>query len=198
MSQDPIEFEEGGLLLRFPANAWQVLKWDDDELFCERIAKLNGELSDTAKGTTIPEGTKAVDFVALHPSHGLYLIELKDFRGHAAANKHRHERELPLEIGLKVRDTIAGLVGACRVGAGNARVAPFASALVDRELPLQVVAWIAEDGAHPRQQKTRQARDQMRLTALRRSLAWLTRKVWVDDPLALAVELDGVSVIPQP
>jgi hypothetical protein len=37
--------------------------------------------------------------------------EIKDFRGVAIENKQRQLQELPLEIGLKARDTVAGLLG---------------------------------------------------------------------------------------
>ena len=198
MTRSTLEFEERQLLVRFPADTWQVLKWDDDPLFRGRIHRLNGPLTEEGQG--IPSGTKAVDLVALHRALGLHFIEIKDFRGHAAENKHRHERELPLEIALKVRDTIAGLIGANRDAKTDGRVMPFAAALVDRRIPLRVIAWIAEDTApaHPRQRRWRGARDQTRLTALQSKLAWLTRSVWVDDPLALAVDLDGVTVAPRP
>lgn len=199
MSRAPIEFVEQRLIVRFPADTWQVLKWDDDPLFCERIAKLNGKLSSTSpdgKADQAYEGTKAVDFVALHPGQGLYLIEVKDFRGHGPANEHRHEDELPLEIGLKVRDTVAGLVGADRLGKADGRVAPFAAALIDRRIPLHVITWIAEDAPGRRDRGKRAARDLTRRTKLAGRLRWLTEKVWVDDPLALAVDLGGVSVTP--
>ena len=99
-----------------------------------------------------------------------------------------------------MRDTIAGLIGANRDAKTDGRVMPFAAALVDRRIPLRVIAWIAEDTApaHPQQRRRRGARDPTRLTALQRKLAWLTRSVWVDDPLALAIDLDGITVAPRP
>lgn len=52
-------------------------------------------------------GNKGVDFVARDTSDNVWLIEVKDFR------ENRRTKEIPLwdEIAIKVRDTLAGLVG---------------------------------------------------------------------------------------
>jgi len=57
------------------------------------------------------EGTKAVDFVGVRGG-SLFFFEVKDFRGYRIENTRRQREELPLEIGLKVRDSLAGVAGA--------------------------------------------------------------------------------------
>src|SRR5699024_4440917 len=108
------------------------------------IRKLNGELTDTRTNTKVPQGTKGIDFVGIGMG-GLYLFEVKDFRGYAAENAHRQEVELPLEVGLKVRDTVAGIIGAH----GTAPAAPWIeqaiAVLAQRRRSVHVVAWIVED-----------------------------------------------------
>src|SRR5437879_646516 len=93
---------------------WRAaLKWDDsDSPYRNGIEKLKGTLDGRE------ESTKAVDVVAVHEAR-LCLVEVKDFRPrvgeagiepNAAAFAGRWQT-LPLEIALKVRDTLAGLIG---------------------------------------------------------------------------------------
>lgn len=180
---------EGRLVLEFD-DTWVVTKWDDHRAFRNGIGKLCGRLAH-GDGER-DEGTKAVDVVGVRENR-LYLIELKDFRGHRIENKQRQLRELPLEIGLKVRDSLAGLV-ACALGAtepGSQFVLALNS-LASRERP-HVVALIAEDPnplwGHP---DKRAAVASQRLQNLRTRLKWLTTRVWLEDPLSTV--LPGVRV----
>jgi hypothetical protein len=87
--------------------------------------------------------TKAVDVLGVHTSEGLLLLEVKDFRGHRIANKKRLSNgDLAMEVALKVKDTVAGVIGACRGG-----VKDFENPgkhIVSKE-KLIVVLWLEDD-----------------------------------------------------
>jgi hypothetical protein len=170
LSVDGIQFE-------FEAS-WQVAKWDDSPWYRDGIQRLQGEVDSR------DEGTKAVDLLGLREEIP-YLIEVKDFRGFSIENKRRQIRELPLEIGLKARDTIAGVAGLVSLGNPPELPARWLHAVRDHARPVHVVAWVAEDLARPGElAHKRAAREQERLSALRQRLAWLTRRVWISNPLA--------------
>jgi len=190
----PKIFVEGRIEFRFDDACWEVEKWDDHPAFTGSlgIRRINGELTDPVSGKQLPEGTKAVDFVGLSAGE-LYLFEVKDFRGHAAANAHRQEHELPLEIGLKVRDTIAGLLGAHRM-APSPWLERVAGALCERTRRLHVIAWIVEDTPQARRDRRVHIKTTgVRSDQLQRRLSWCTRKAWADDPLDPSIVLPGVQ-----
>lgn len=91
---------EKNLLFSFD-DTWHAVKWDEHADYRNRIGKL--------------EPTKAVDIVAVHGGSHAYFIEIKDFRG-SHAEKKAVKEGLLTEIALKVRDTIAGVIGACHMG----------------------------------------------------------------------------------
>jgi hypothetical protein len=173
--------EEGKLAFEF-GESWRVVKWDACAVYLDGIQKLNGELLDGSK-IARTEGTKAVDFVGVLGSETLYLCEVKDFRKHHLENQKRQRNELPLEIGLKVRDTLAGLVGAYVKQGGPDWVELCGQALTRRKHQVHVVVWIAEDAVRPRETAgMRAGRYSARLAEMKRSLRWLTSRVWVEDP----------------
>jgi len=186
-------FDEHRIRFEFDTETWFPIKWDDAAQFTgpTGIRKLNGELTDIAKGIKSSQGTRGVDFIGLR-ADSLYLFEVKDFRDYAAENTHRQEVELPLEIGLKVRDTLAGLVGAHRVHPTSWTERAVAL-LAARERPVTVIAWIVEDRQHSSQQRRVHAKtSHVRTHQLQERLAWLTRFAWVDDPLDPYIELPGI------
>jgi hypothetical protein len=88
---------------------WTIaFKYDDTNFHKREATRLQGEIDG------VPHSTKAVDLIGRHAVSGLLLLEAKDFRGHRIANKPRLEREVALEVAVKVRDTVASLVGAER------------------------------------------------------------------------------------
>ena len=172
------EIREGRLTLRF-VDGWSALKWDAELsngdpppfLYREGIERLKGELEDRT------ESTKAVDVVASPPSPLLVLIEVKDFRSTSTGEGARslaaggRWRELPLEIALKIRDTLAGVYGVVQLGT-TAEVAWLRPALGAGS---RIVALVPQDPVRPREPRTkRAARDNEMHTSLRRRLAWLT------------------------
>jgi hypothetical protein len=99
-----IAFEESAFRFEF-GDAWRhVKRWDTQPAFLNGIQGVNGILDGRA------EGTKAVDFVGVR-TDDVWLFEVKDFRNRPAQWQKRID-ELPLEMALKARDTIAGIVGA--------------------------------------------------------------------------------------
>ena len=178
------QFEEGSVLFRF-GERWQIEKWDTSAVYKRIARELNGELTD-ASGSARPEGTKAVDFVGVLDNDKLYLFEVKDFRGHHIENKRRH---LPLEIGLKVRDTLAGLAGEYVRGGGAGWVKPCGQALSSRRHQVRVVAWILDDSPGPREPVgKRAAHDSVRAKQIQQKLSWLTSRVMVEDPFESTIE----------
>lgn len=88
-------------------------------------------------------GSAGVDFVGLRPG-ALYLIEVKDYRTFEKEGSTREKladdgRPLADIVAAKVRDTVAGLVGAARMGRDPAWKA-FSESLIGRHL--WVVLWI--------------------------------------------------------
>lgn len=186
--------DEGRIRFDF-GERWHVEKWDASDAYTRGVGTLSGELTD-ANGNKRAEGTKAVDFVGVLDDT-LYLFEVKDFRGHRIENKRRQIQELPLEIGLKVRDTLAGLAGAYAKTGAPPWLERCGTALTARKKPVRVVAWIADDAPGPREPRgKRDAHDSVRTALVKQKLAWLTPRVLVEDPRASVVEEVTVSNLP--
>ncbi len=185
-----ITLREARLVLRFPPG-WHAVKWDATPggeppdpppfLHADGIGKLQGALDGRS------ESSKAVDVVASPPTPVLILIELKDVRSdpatvggaRALAYKGRW-KSLPLEIALKVRDTLAGVHGVVQRGEPT-EVAAWMRAAQGGNT--RVVALVAQDAHRPNEPETkREARDSEMRKNLRRMLAWLTK-----DPQAVVV-----------
>jgi hypothetical protein len=155
---------EGYLEFTFSDN-WQAIKYDDHRDY-KKIEAL--------------DGTKAADFVAVHRPRPmtLYLIEVKDFRGYRIKNKVRiSDGMLALEVGQKVRDTIAGIVG----GLQNRNTEDWAivmERLASPSPPIRVVLWLEED-ARPRPEGRIKNQRSVIIDDLKRRLRWLTAKVFV-------------------
>ena len=169
-----------GIILAFD-DAWSVEKWDDERWYREGIQRLNGELDGK------PEGTKAADVIGIRVESGRdipYIFEVKDFRGAAIENKRRQLGELPLEVGLKARDTIAGLAGLVATRSQHAISSRWIAAIQAQREELRVVALLAEDVAQRGETRgKRDIHDNVRTKQFKKRLAWLTPKVIVRDPL---------------
>jgi hypothetical protein len=158
-------------------DSWLIAKWDDSVWYRERFERLKGTLDGKY------ESTKAVDVVGMRDDVP-YLFEVKDFRGFAIENKARHVEELPLELGLKARDTVAGLLGVTALGVHDDLPARWIRAVNQLGRAVNVVAWIAEDATRPGEHAHKRAvRESQRLRSVKQRLAWLTHRVWVSDPL---------------
>lgn len=190
------EFQEGSLKISFD-DTWTCEKWDGCSSFRQGIGKLNGRLLEEHKCTKCNEktgceaGTKAVDFLGVR-NNNVYLIEIKDFRTSRIPNKDRHEEDLPLEIALKVRDTLAGVIGASVMKTDDT-LAQECVRIFGRTNDggrVYVIAWILEDRNMP-------DKDHMRAAVRRKQLAsklrWLTTKVLDGNPL-VDPQVSGVRV----
>lgn len=118
--------EEGKLAFEFDDARWLALRWDSpNPAYRNGISKVNQ--------------CKAVDLIGLHAQKGLFFIEVKDYRYY---NREK-DTPIPLELAWKVRDTIAGLVGAHRHG-GYPQLAPFVAALADPGRCIRTVLWLED------------------------------------------------------
>lgn len=166
--------------LRFKFDdAWTVVKYDETVEY-ERIRDQT-----EAKG---------VDFVGLTAAGNsrfvIHLIEVKDFRGHRIENAPRiRAGKLVLEVAQKVRDTVAGVIGACRTSDEAQHWRHFARALRRGRDEVRVVLWLEQDRPHSRGdvsgQHHRRKRDKNGLSVLtallKRRLRWLTVRTFVVD-----------------
>jgi hypothetical protein len=110
---------EQRLVFRF-GPSWQVEKYDEHPIHQKGIGCLQGNVfCEYCSGKIVCQicdrgprrGTKAVDILGSQDGQ-LYFIEIKDFREYRIQNKSRlHDGDLAVEVALKVRDTLAGLVG---------------------------------------------------------------------------------------
>ena len=158
-------------------DSWRyVERWDRRPEFIKGIQRVNGTLD----GRT--EGTKAVDFVGVRAGD-VWLFEVKDFRNRTPDWEKRF-REIPLEISLKVRDTIAGILGSHHRNAAAAWAHDAVEKLATLT-PMTIVVIIARP-AHWRREPTAQLKMQnnVLMKEIKRMLAWLTRRVYVIDPMS--------------
>ncbi|MEX1366945.1 MAG: hypothetical protein AB1Z98_27710 [Nannocystaceae bacterium] len=165
-----------------------VLKWDDTTPYRKGIHKL--------------QGSKAVDIVAYSRSRQtLLMVELKDLRGSRIENKPRiADGALFDEVGLKVRDTVAGIRGAARTQA-HADVSAIAAQIAS-QTQLTVVLWLEEDHDAVVSPKVeggrRKSRSSMMTQQLKTRVRWLTCRALVGGRRSSALELHGITVRTRP
>lgn len=169
-------------------DSWSVAKWDESRWYLDGICKLNGPLDGRS------EGTKAMDAIGVR--HDVpYLFEVKDFRGVAIENKQRQLHDLPLEVGLRARDTVAGLLGWIALGKQDELPLRWIRAACSQARPVRVVTLLAEDASRPGEPShKRDARELERASRLKQRLAWLTPRVLVNDPLRDTTKLRQMGV----
>jgi len=175
------ELDVDGIRFTFD-DSWSAVKWDDTDAYNLHIGKLQGP----------GHGTKAVDVIGLCDGSP-YLFEVKDFRGAVIAIANLN-RDLPLEIGFKARDTTAGLVSAMSRGV-NGLLADWIAAVACNRKIVRVVAWIAEDATRPGEPAhKRKARLSQREASIAQRLAWLPHRgqIRVEDPLC-EMSVPGVA-----
>jgi hypothetical protein len=151
---------------------WTVaFKYDDTHFHQEEATKLQGTID------SVFHSTKAVDVIGLHKVSGLLLLEAKDFRGHRIANKQRIEKkEVSVEVAVKVRDTVAGLLGAARKPVTEFPSVELAAAL-EQGKKVAVVLWLEDDTFHnvDRAKQTLSALNGV----LKSKLSWLNVQTFV-------------------
>jgi hypothetical protein len=153
-------------------DSWIIaFKYDDTKFYRTGPERLKGSL----KG--VPQSTRAVDLIAIHKLNGLLLLEAKDCRGHRIDNRARiNDKEVALEVALKVRDTIASIVGASRKPVEEFPSESLFSALESVKV-VTVVLWLEDDA----QKDPDSAKLQLSVLnqELKKQLAWLQAKTFV-------------------
>jgi hypothetical protein len=175
-----IEFIEDNLVFKFDETAWSHLIFYDQRDETKR--PVLPELEKINKAT----GARSVEFLGIFQSERLVFIEVKDFRGHRIENKDRLERKdepLEKEIAMKVKDTIAGIVGGARLSSHKRTTfKEYVRYLNNDKKIVEVVLWLEEDmPIYPphilaKRQKTHNLN---KTKQLKERLNWLTHKVLV-------------------
>lgn len=165
---------EGDLDFTFDATWTLVVKWDDTTTF-------KRGLRDQV------EGSKAVDFVGLHTA-GVFLIEVKDYRGSEHTPQTRNTlrdggEDLVVTVARKVRDTVAGLVGAARHDR-TTDTSKLAHAIVDPKPAVCVALWIEHAATLPRvkpsvQELRNKARGGVEFDRLQAAVRWLGARAMI-------------------
>jgi hypothetical protein len=170
-------------LFEFGARWSVAFKYDDSTFYRQGPERLKGDLDERSGSETksFPQSTRAVDVVGLHADVGLLLLEAKDFRGHRIENKHRMSGQVSLEVALKVRDTLAGLLGAASKAESEFPSAFLVSALKPNQ-PLTVVLWL-EDDTLSDEKKAKATLNQLN-SLLKEKLAWLNVRTLVQSSRA--------------
>ena len=162
--------------------SWRIAeKWDDSTAYRDGIQRVQGKLDGS------DEGTKAVDIIAVDDNR-LVLVEVKDFRPRRSSGTSPAPsalayggrwKSVPLEIALKVRDTLAALVG---VALGTDE--PLASAIRDRlTTRVRILACLVQERRPAEPDSKRKIREKQMRDSMRQKLAWLGLDVHVFDPL---------------
>lgn len=155
-----------------------VFKYDDTAFYREGPERLKGDLIKRSNSSTkvVPQATRAVDVIGVHATNGLLLLEAKDFRGFRTENEHRVKGEAALEVALKVRDTIAALVGAARKPVDEFP-AEDVTAFLAQGRRVSVVLWLEDDTFCDE----RMAKSKLGILngVLKSKLAWLNVKTFV-------------------
>lgn len=165
-------------------DSWTVaFKYDDSRFYRDGPERMKGELEERSDNVTkiVPQATRAVDVIGLHQEDGLFLLEAKDFRGHRIENKNRLHGQVILEVALKTRDTVAGLLGAARKAVTEFPSAGLLAALQPGKT-VTVVLWL-EDDTFQEEQKTKAVLNQLN-GVLKAKLAWMHVRTLVQSSRA--------------
>ncbi len=140
------------LTFEFP-DGWPVIKYDDCHFY--------------RNGPRKPEGTKAVDILAIGP-RGLFVIEATDFRGDRIEDKPK----LVQECAQKIRDSLAILYGAHSHGDRELEV--FCHYLFSGPSgEIKVILVVEEDRPSSKKHKSFEAVRSSVRTAIRKRLRFL-------------------------
>ena len=138
-------FQESGINFKFQSPQWTVVKYD------EHLAH--------KKVSNALQPTKAVDFLGIHDNGQLFLIEVKNYRGHTHDEETRNVLqakgdELMRRIAVKVRDTIATVTGSARFSTNDeAFFTQVNQLLVDDRKKIVIIACIELDATDDKERK---------------------------------------------
>ncbi|MCC6553050.1 MAG: hypothetical protein IT372_08515 [Polyangiaceae bacterium] len=157
-----VSFIEDDLRFDF-GDGWRIMKWDREPVYVDGMRRAN-------------QG-KGVDFIGIHDARTLFFIEVKDY----SEEVRNEEAKGPVEhvFELKVRSTVAALVGARRRG-GYPECAPIFDALVAGQ-KLRLVLW-REEGVQTSlsqivMEKRRTARGSSDIRSRLRRVHWLDAEI---------------------
>lgn len=171
-------------------DAWQIERYDHGAQGPQGQSYYRNQIS------RLPN-TKAVDLVGLLESEDTYLIEIKDFRHFRIENQRRISNgELALEVPHKVRDTLAGIMGASCNESPATLLSTTARLMIDRAKAVKIVLWLEDDLAG----KGRQWAEELNtlITRLQTHLRWFTRRVLVVSQSTYANKPPQVTVTDVP
>ena len=152
-------FVESNLQFNFDGNFWSGLKKIDDHIDYKKIEVLNG--------------SKAVDFLGFC-SETLIFIEVKNFKSFRIANRSRVAKNgeaLMIEVGCKVKDTIAGAVGGARNSTNDRAEWISCISHLNSGNDIKVVLWLEEDNPVSKREKAGLG---IYTNSLKTKLKWLT------------------------
>lgn len=178
-----MEFTESRLKFIFE-DTWEVLQFDK-----------TGEYRDAA---TILDNTKGVDFVA-HFENGLYLFEIKNFRGYGQTPANRlklgNSMEVLLtEVAQKVKDTIALLVGFGRNDSTAHALWLKSLEHLCSQKPVIITAWVEEDSPASVRRKRKKAELAVKTEKLKKKLAWLSPIITIENVKQRSFNFEGLTV----
>ena len=166
---------ESNMRFSFDASKWASLMQYDVE-------------TDYKKMKDVVQETKAVDFIGILEGEILSFIEVKNFRGHRIENKPRlggTDDPLELEVAQKVRDTIAGIIGAARNSTHlQENWTKYSNFLLHQKKIIHVILWLEEDNILvPTIMRTKRerARGGTLIQRLRQNMNWLTPYIFVSN-----------------
>lgn len=146
-------YVEGNLLFRFGSDWAPVCAWDRSNAYVKNMGSHDKK--------------KAVDLVGILGGELLMLMEVRDYR----VNARKKDEDPVTEFELKVRNTVAGLVGAYRAECyGDCD--PFCRALLARS-PLRLVYWIEEMSADDPGRRRHKVSAGVDTLALRKKVKWI-------------------------
>jgi len=156
------DFQESGINFSFQDASWAVVKYD------EHVAHQKVE--------KVLKPTKAVDFMGIYEDTQLFLIEVKNYRGHTRDESTRAVlnaggEELMRRIAVKVRDSIATATGAARFSTNDEEFfTQVNNRLIDNGVQLTIIACIEWDEPNQEERKARMGIWQQKL---KQKLVWL-------------------------
>lgn len=155
-------FQESGINFNFQDTDWTTVKYD------EHVAHRKVE--------KVLKPTKAVDFMGIHQGNQLFLIEIKNYRGHTQDKSTREAlnaggEELMRRIAIKVRDSIATATSEARFSTHDEEFfTQVNSRLLDNKIKLTIIACIEWDVASEKERKVQMG---IWLQKLKQKLVWL-------------------------
>jgi len=155
-------FQESGINFKFQSPKWNVVKYD------EHLAH--------KKVSNALQPTKAVDFLGIHDNRQLFLVEVKNYRGHTHDAETQEVlqakgEELMRRIAVKVRDTIATVTNSARFSTNDEDFfTRINQLLLDNQKKIVIIACIELDIAGEKEHKARMS---VWMQKLKQKLAWL-------------------------